>query len=286
MPHYITEALIDSARALPFLLVIYFAIEFVEYRFGKSLRARISGRNPLSPFVAALLGCIPQCGFSVVGSTLYVRRLVTVGTLLAIFLSTSDEAVPVILAQPGHAHMIAPLFATKIIIAVVFGYAADALISRRRTAGAPQPAHEAAGCCGHHVGRKVRKRELILHPLRHTATVFVFLFLASAGINAAIEHVGEANLHSVLLGRSLWQPVIAALVGLIPNCAASVAITQLYIKGGIGFGSTIAGLSASAGLGLLVLIKENRPFKDTLRIIALLLAVSIGTGILIQLVYN
>jgi len=286
MPSYVTEALMDSAKALPFLLAIYFAIEYVEYRFGQRLRTKISGKSRLSPFVAALLGCIPQCGFSVVGTTLYVRRLVTVGTLLAVYLSTSDEAVPVILAQPGHIHMIAPLFATKIIIAVVVGYTADALMSRRRIAEKTLPVEEAPGCCGHHVGRKASKRELIIHPLRHTAMVFFFLFLVSVGINAAIAHVGEANLHSALLGRSLWQPVITALVGLIPNCAASVAITQLYIKGGIGFGSTIAGLSASAGLGLLVLVKENRPFADTLRLIALLLIASIGAGIFIQLIYN
>jgi hypothetical protein len=145
---------------------------------------------------------------------------------------------------------------------------------------------EGRGCCEHHVIGEDRKRGMLIHPLVHTAKVFVFILAVSLAINALIYRVGEHNLARVLLAHSPLQPVITALVGLIPNCAASVAITQVFLKGGISYGSAIAGLSASGGLGLLVLMKENHNPRDTARILGLLLGISIAVGIVIQYVYG
>jgi len=295
MNELILDALFDSLKMLPFLFAVYLFIELLEYRFGQKLRSKVAHAKRYGPLIGAMLGLFPQCGFSVIGASLYVRRLVTIGTMVAIFLATSDEAIPVILAQPGHMHLLAPLLGVKFVIAVVTGYVLDLLIFKNQQLAEHQnSAHhdcpdcetvvvEEHGCCGHHVSEGKKKFELILHPVKHTMSVFVFIFAVTILLNLIIDRVGEEHLSDFLLGNSLLQPVFAALVGLIPSCAASVAITQVYIAGGIGFGSAIAGLSASGGIGLLVLIRETKSLKQTLKIIGILFAVSALSGVIIQL---
>lgn len=289
----IKEALIDSLKLVPFLLVIYIVIAWLEYRFGKTIQTDIRKAGRMGPLLGALFGCLPQCGFSVVGSALYTRGLVTTGTLLAVFLSTSDEAVPIIMADPGRIGLVLPLLITKVALALIAGFAVDGF-SRRKLPAALEAEHdhpheepdeeapiEVDACCGHHLPDVDVKRTLIWHPLLHTAQVFAVLFVISIGINWLVGEEG-ANLGQLLGLGSLWQPIVAALVGLIPNCGASVALTDVYLNGGLSFGAVIAGLSTSGGLGLLVLLKENRDHKDTLRVLGLLVAISIAAGILIQ----
>lgn len=288
MPELFKEALYDSARLLPFLFFVYLAIEVAEFKFGNFIRSRLAHANKKGPLFGALFGSIPQCGFSVVGTALYTRRLTTLGTLLAIYLSTSDEALPIILSQGKHISLIIPLLLTKITVALVCGFAIDRLFFKK--ARAPEPSEsdlmtEAEhGCCQHHVTEGKKKIELLIHPIRHTLTVFIFLLITSFIINVVISRYGMENLGPILMKDSILQPVITALIGLIPNCAASVAITQIYLEGGISYGSLISGLSASAGLGLLLLIKENKNIADTLKVIGLLLFISILTGIIFQAV--
>lgn len=285
------DALIDSAKMIPFLLAVYILVEWLEYRYGSTIRERIQHAAKAGPILGALFGCVPQCGFSVLASAMYTRRIITIGTMLAVFLSTSDEAVPVILAQPNKVGLIIPLICTKVLIAVIAGYAVDiSLRSYRKKIVLEDPVeleemHE-RGCCEHHVTGEGHWRELLVHPLMHTAKVFVFVFLVTLGINYLVTTVGQPHLDKLLLQHSPLQPVLTAIVGLIPNCAASVAITQVFIKGGISYGSTISGLCASGGLGLLVLLKENNNLKDTLKVLGLLFAISVAVGIAIQYIYG
>lgn len=285
------DALIDSAKMVPFLLFVYLMVEWLEYQYGTSIRARIQHAAKAGPAVGAAFGCVPQCGFSVIASAMYTRRVITIGTLLAVYLSTSDEAVPVIMAQPSKLHHILPLICTKLVIAVLAGYAIDlALRSYRNgvTVKDPEALEEIKerGCCEHHVTGDGHWRELLVHPLKHTAKVFVFVFLVTLGLNYLIFSVGQSHLSRLLLQHSPFQPVLTALVGLIPNCAASVAITQVFLKGGISYGSAISGLCASGGMGLLVLLKENHDPRDTARVLGLLLSISIAAGIIIQYIYG
>lgn len=308
------DAFVDSLNMVPFLLLIYFVVEWLEGRFGTAIQQRIRWAGKAGPLLGALFGCIPQCGFSVVGSALYTRRLVTTGTLLAVFLSTSDEAVPVILAQRRF-DVIGWILLTKIIVAIVAGYLVDVFQHRAfpvheeiaagipDVAGSPpvgpgsavqtgelhaleEPEEEihVDACCGHHVAEESRPRKHWLHPLRHTAQVFLFIFLVSLGINLLLYfvRVQGGDINRFLLGGTAWQPVVTAIFGLIPNCAASVAIAELYLKNGIGFGAAVAGLCSSAGLGILVLLKDNQRPGDTLRVIGLLLGASIATGLFLQ----
>lgn len=285
----VTDAFFDTFKMIPFLLLIYCLVEWIEQRYGRSIQARVAQAAKSGPAVGSVFGCVPQCGFSVLASAMYTRRFITIGTLLAVYLSTSDEAVPVILAQPSKARIVIPIVLTKLVIGIIGGYAVDlALKSYRKPLGKTDLAglravHE-KGCCEHHVSSGGESRESLLHPLIHTLKVFLFIFLVTVGINYLVACVGERNLGRVLLHNSVLQPVLAAIIGLIPNCAASVAITQLYLKGGISFGSAISGLCASGGLGILVLLKENHDARDTARVLGLLVGISVFVGIAIQYV--
>ena len=289
----ITEALIDTAKLVPFLAAIYFVVGFLEYRYGDRTGHVLRDLGALGPIVGALLGCIPQCGFSVVASALYVKRGISVGTLLAVFLSTSDEAVPVLLSMPDKAKMVGVLIAIKLVIAIAVGVGLDYVIrvcqARRSKEAIPKASSVAvvkdhAGCCSHGLdGRPTKVQALFLHPLRHTAKIFLFLLLLTLVLNFVVQQMGPERIGAVLLQGTIFQPILASLIGLVPNCFASVLLAELYAKGSISFGALVAGLCAGGGLGILVLLKENGDFKDTVFVIGLLLTVSVVSGILIQL---
>ena len=289
----ITEALIDTAKLVPFLAAIYFVVGFLEYRYGDRTGHALRDLGAFGPIVGALLGCIPQCGFSVVASALYVKRGISAGTLLAVFLSTSDEAVPVLLSMPDKARMVGVLIAIKLVIAIAAGVGLDYLMrvcqARRSKAAIPKASSVAvvkdhAGCCSHGLdGRPTKVQALFLHPLRHTAKIFLFLLLLTLVLNFIVQQMGPERIGAVLLQGTIFQPILASLIGLVPNCFASVLLAELYAKGSISFGALVAGLCAGGGLGVLVLLKENGDFKDTVFVIGLLLTVSVVSGILIQL---
>jgi hypothetical protein len=289
------DSFIDTVKLVPLLGLVYFLVGFLEYRYGDRMGDFITRFGPFGPVAGAIFGCIPQCGFSVVASALYVKRLITPGTLLAVFLSTSDEAVPVFLSIPGKIGMVASLIVIKVAIAVTAGIIVDLLI-RRQAVVAPIAAPgafsqdasgEQCGCCSHGLSGKLPKiKALVLHPLLHTAKIFVFLFILAAVFNFAMESLGEGRISSILLRGSFLQPFLTAFIGLVPSCFTSVLLAGLYIKGVITFGSLVAGLSAGCGLGLLVLIKENQDRKDTLRIIGLLLAFSILAGVALSVILS
>ena len=290
MKEIFLNALSDSAGMIPFLLVIYFVVEWFERKFGGNIEHRLRKSAKAGPALGALFGCVPQCGFSVVAASFYSRRMITTGTLLAVLLSTSDEAIPVMLAHPGQSRTVITLLITKLVIGVTAGYLIDLLMRRRNSAEVAHvdrdDEHHELGCCNHRLSGKTSRWQLLKHPLIHTAKIFVFIFVVTLGINGLIAAVGQENIGCVLLRHSLLQPFLAALVGLIPNCAASVAIATMFLKGGLSYGSAVAGLCCSGGLGLLVLLRENRDFKDTLRIILLLLFISTAVGLAIQLLYG
>ncbi len=296
------DALIDSAKMLPLLFIIYVGIELLEYKFGNKIKKSVQKAGKAGPLLGAAAGSLPQCGFSVITTALYSQRLVTIGTLLAVYLATSDEAIPVILSQPDQAKILLPLILTKVGIALFAGYAIDLFFRKRNkqtlahidsySSGHDSPEHHheevdnETACCGHHTSTLTKKfplKEIFLHPIIHTLKIFVFIFLVSFLINFILFILGGDVLAKILLSGTIFQPLIAALVGLIPNCASSVAITELYLQGAISYGSVIAGLSASGGLGLLVLFKEEKNKAEIWKIVALLFAISALSGIIIQL---
>ncbi|PIP22774.1 MAG: hypothetical protein COZ91_00840 [Candidatus Nealsonbacteria bacterium CG_4_8_14_3_um_filter_39_7] len=301
MEEIFLDALMDSFKMVPLLLIIYIGIELIEYRFGNRIREKIQKAGAVGPAIGAIAGSFPQCGFSVVATALYTQRLVTVGTLMAVYLSTSDEAIPIILAQPDKTGIILPLISTKIFIALMAGYAIDSAFrkeNKKILAHIESYAHskddkdhhhesviEEKACCGHSasaLAKGFNPKEIFFHPVIHTFKIFVFIFAVSFLINFAIFQIGEEAFGKLFLSNSFLQPFLMGLVGLIPNCVASVAITQLYLGGLISFGSVIAGLCASGGLGILVLFREEKDKKNVFRILLLLFGISVSSGLIIQ----
>ena len=286
---WVLDAVLDSIHMLGFLFVVFLVIELIEFYYSGKMYKIVSASKKSGPILGALAASVPQCGFSMIASTLYTKKLITRGTLLAVYLATSDEALPVLLSEPEKLSLVLPLVFTKIAIALIAGYSVDFFLKNDKTLpktlqDAPEDEH-GYGCCNHEVGRP-RKRDILLHPVMHTLNVFIFVLIITLLINYGVFRAGgEENLGHYFLSDSIFQPVITALFGLIPNCAVSIAITLMLMKGAIGFGSAIAGLCSGAGLGLLVLYKKNSSFKDSLKITGILLLISIISGILIQTFY-
>lgn len=266
----------DALRMLPFLFVAFLVIEALEHYSTDFTRRVLTKVEKAGPVVGALAGCIPQCGFSVAAANLYAGGIISVGTLLSVFIATSDEAVLIMLGNPGRGKEVFGLLGTKIVLAILAGYVADLFfkryISTEKEDGA-LCAH--CGCHEHNAG--------IFKPaLNHTVKISIYLFVFTVALNLCIELVGVERLSDYLLGDTWFQPAVTALVGLIPNCAASVILTQAYLSGAISFASVIAGLCSGAGIGLIVLCKVNENRRENLKILGTLYILSVLSGVLLQ----
>jgi len=298
----IYESLIDSARMIPFLLMIYIGIELFEYKFGNSIKKLVQKAAGAGPFAGAIAGAFPQCGFSVMATALYTQRLATIGTLLAVYISTSDEAIPIMMSYPDGYKLLIPFIATKIFIGTAAGYFIDLAFRKENRlvlshieavqTGADEVGHhhelisDEVACCGHiadSTSKKFNPRQIILHPILHTLKIFAFIFIISFSFGLAMDSFGRSAVTEWFAAAALFQPLIAALIGLIPNCAASVLITELYLGGAISYGAALAGLCASGGLGLLVLAREEKDKKKVIIIVVMLFGISVLAGYATQL---
>lgn len=272
------DTLTDALKMLPFLFAAFCLMELLEHHAGEKLSRFFARAGKAGPAVGAVLGCVPQCGFSVLSANLYAGGVITLGTLCAVFLSTSDEAVLLLAATPSAAPDILKLLLAKVLIGVAAGYLVDFLF-RKKADSALQLKdlcdHEHCGC--HEHGGVLRPA------LLHTAKMFGFVFLITLVLNFLVEFLGHERLEALLLHDSVFQPFLTALFGLIPNCAASVLLTQLYLEGALQFGAVVAGLCTGAGAGLLVLFRENRNPKDNLKILGILYVAAVVPGVVLQI---
>ena len=281
LPHLLLHSFLDALKMLPFLFAAYLVLEFIEHRSSSKLE-KVLGSRRLGVLGGALLGCLPQCGFSVAASNFYAGRVISVGTLAAVFLATSDEAVLLMLAHPEAYPMMAVLLGTKLAVGIAAGFGIDLLFRRfgQKKEGAEEAIHDLCGQEHCHC-----EHGICLSALRHTVSLFLFLFVVLFAIEFCVEWIGEERLASLLLEGSVFQPFAAALVGFIPNCAGSVLLTELYLAGGISFGSVVAGLCTGAGVGWLVLWRVNRRWKENLCFMAALYVVAVAAGLLLQLFF-
>ncbi len=276
------HALIESARMLPFLFVTFLLMEFLEHKAGDKLvdfLRKSGGGRTGSAAVGALVGCVPQCGFSVAASNLYAGRVITAGTLIAVFLSTSDEAVPVLLAHPEMAGEIWKLLLAKVIIAAAAGIAVDIIFKLLKV----KTDDESIGELCSESGCGCENHGIWYSALKHMLSIAVFILIVNLVMGTVMALVGEENVKHFLESMGVFQPLLAGLVGMIPNCAASVLITELYADGAIEFGTAIAGLCTGAGIGLAVLYRANKSLKENLIITGIVYAVGTVSGIIINL---
>ncbi len=283
LPDWICDALIDSINTVPFLFTVFIFIEIFEYYFANKINDFMKKSEKTGPLIGSLAAVIPQCGFSIIASSLYTNKLITRGTLIAIYLATSDEALPVLLSYPETINFILPVITVKLVVAILGGYFIDLFFKTSINKNFIEQIPE-EGCCKHDIITN-NKTNLWLHPVIHTLNVFAFILIITLILNFFIKDTAIIDfLNNPNVTLKLLQPIITAVIGLIPNCAVSIALTMMLIKGTITFGAVIAGLCSNAGLGLLVLLRKNSSFKDSVWIILSLLLISIIVGILLTIV--
>ena len=289
MKDVILDALFDSLKVFGILLVFYFIWSFIEDKMSKKL----FNNHKFSPVIGALSGSIPQCGISVLASDLYIKRHIAMGTLLAVFIATSDEALPILLSQPSAIKAVGPLLVVKIITAIAIGYLVNAFHHKEI-----EHIHEhldhcdhedetITGCCYHHVhesGTENKIEEHVWHPLYHAFKIFGYVLIINLVFSILIYYIGEDKIMDIFNSNKYLTPLFATLVGLIPNCASSVIITELFIGGVIPFGATVAGLTVNAGMGLFMLYRHNKNVKKNLLITGILVLTGLVVGYALLLI--
>lgn len=283
----IIDTIIDSIKLLPFLFITYLIMEYIEHKTKEKTKNIIKKSGKFGPFFGGILGIFPQCGFSAAAANLYAGRVITLGTLIAIFLSTSDEMLPVLISEAVPITTILQILAIKLIIGIITGFVIDFIIqilSKKQKANKQEVKEEIGNICEHehcHCEESILKSSI-----KHTINIFFFILIISFLINVIIYLIGEENLSSLILNMKFIGPVIAGLVGLIPNCAGSVILTQLYLGQVISFGSMIGGLLVGSGIGILILFRVNKNIKENFKILGMLYVIGVVCGILIDLIIN
>ncbi len=270
----IADSCADSIRLLPFLFFTYLMMEYLEHRAGERMQDVIRKSGKAGPAIGGLLGVFPQCGFSAAASNLYAGRIISLGTLMAVFLSTSDEMLPIMISENVGLPIMGKILAVKVFFAVFAGFGID-LVYRRKDKDM-QIEHL---CERHHCHCE---RGIWKSALHHTLEVFIYILLISFVLNLVIALIGEETLGALILHQPVAGVLIAALVGMIPNCAASVIVTKLYLGGVLGAGALIAGLLSGTGVGYLVLLKVNDDRRENLRILFLLYGIGVMAGVIVE----
>ena len=276
MKEIIIDTLVDSLKLLPFLFVAFFIIELIEHKLDKKNKDLIAKNTKFGPTIGALLGLVPQCGFSVMATNLYVTRIISLGTLIAIYLSTSDEMIPILLADGSSFKTIALILSIKFIIGMLSGYFIDLFLRKQKKPKEDYEICENENChC---------EKSLLVSYLIHTLKILVFLIIITFILNVLFEYVGNDALTNIFMKNSIFGPFLTSLIGLIPNCGSSIIISKLYLEGMISLGATISGLLTGSGVALLVLFRTNKNLKENLLILMLVYLIGALSGIIIGLI--
>ena len=276
--HSLEHSLLDSIKLLPFLFIAFLIIELIEHKLSDKTKKVISKSGKFGPILGSLLGLIPQCGFSVVATNLYITRIVSLGTLISIYLSTSDEMLVILLSKNASISTIIPLLAVKFFVGMISGFIIDFILRNKKKKSETYSICEDEHCgCEH-------EENLFKSSFIHTIKTFVFIFIVTFIITLLFELFGEDHLSKILLKDTLLSPFITSLIGLIPNCASSVILTELYLSGAINFASIISGLLTGSGVAILVLFKTNKNLKENFSILGLVYFIGVLTGIIITII--
>lgn len=267
------DGLIDTLKVFPFLLISFYIIEILEHTINSNKRLESSGKY--GPLLGSLLGIIPQCGIASIATNLYVTGIITLGTLISVFLSTSDEMIPILLSEKVSIKLILIILGIKLVVGLVSGLLIDLVYPRKIKSHYEICEEEHCHCDDHK----------FISAFKHTINISFFILVINVLLNMVFNYGLNDYLSSLLLKDSIFSPIITSLIGLIPNCASSIVITKLYLASSISFGSMIAGLLTNSGIALVVLFKTNRNFKENINIILLTYFIGTVIGIILNILH-
>lgn len=277
MLEVIIDALLDSIKLVPFLFIVYLIMEYIEHKAGSKTIKVVEKSGRAGPIMGSVLGAFPQCGFSVMASNLYVAGIISIGTLISIFVSTSDEMMPIMISSGMEVSKILKIIGLKVFIALIFGFMIDLILYKKNK----KAKKEISNLCEHehcHCNDNIIKSSL-----KHTFNILIFIIAVNVLVNLLIYFVGEKSISGLFVQSTVLGPIVSGIIGMIPNCASSVIITELYINGTINFGSLMSGLIINSGVGLIVLFRLNKKYKENFIILGLLYLISIISGIIINI---
>jgi len=277
MKEIILDTLIDVLKLLPFLFVAFLIMEYIEHKFSKKSKKKIEKAGKYGPLVGSILGAVPQCGFSVMATNLYATRIISVGTLISIYLSTSDEMLPILISEHASGTVILKILLIKVTIGMICGVIIDFLLRKKN-----KKEYEIQDfCLENHCDCE---HGILKSSIKHTLNIALFILIITLVLNTGVHYLGEDKISKLFLKDSIFSPFISSLIGLIPNCGASVILTELYLNGVISLSSCIAGLLTGSGVALAVLFKVNKRLKENVRIILLIYFIGVLSGMIIHLI--
>ena len=272
------DAIIDTVKILPFLFITYLIMEYIEHKMSEKSKTTIKKAGKWGPLLGSTVGIIPQCGFSASATNLYSARVISLGTLIAVYLSTSDEMIPIFISEKVPVLTLVKILAIKFIIGIIFGFIIDLLLRKKNNQEEKIEEiceHEHCHC---------EENGILKSAIKHTVNILIYIFVITLIINFMVEWVGEDNIATFVGNHAILGPAISSLIGLIPNCAASVILTNLYIQNIISGASLVAGLLTGAGVGLIILFRTNKNIKENIAIVGLLYVIGVLSGIILQLI--
>ena len=273
----ILETILDTIKLIPFLFVAFLIIELIEHKLTNKNKKILGKTKKFGSIIGALLGIIPQCGFSAMATNLYITRIVSLGTLISIYLSTSDEMLPILISKNVNPTIIIKILLIKVLFAIVYGIIIDIIISKRKK----KEKENYQICEDEHCDCN---KGILKPAIKHTLNISLFILIINFIINILFTYIGEDFLSKLLLKNSLFSPFITSLIGLIPNCGASVILTELYLNNAIELSSLISGLLTGSGTALIILFKGNKNIKENIFIVVLLYLLGSISGIIINLI--
>ena len=278
MKDIILDTLLDTLKLIPFLFITFLILEYIEHKFSKKNKDKISKAGKFGPILGSILGAFPQCGFSVMATNLYMARIITIGTLISVYLSTSDEMLPILISERVSLTVILKFIVIKVIIGMICGIILDLIFNKKNKVNE----NKIEEFCTEHNCNCNQNHSILKSSMKHTLNIVLFIAIVTFILNTGFHFLGEEKISKLFLKDNLFSPFVSSLIGLIPNCGASVILTQLYLNKVISFASSISGLLTGSGVALLVLFKVNKDKKENFKILLILYLIGALSGIIIE----
>ena len=280
MIEILQDTLIDAIKLIPFLFITYLIMEYIEHKTNQKVKNKIKRAGKYGPIIGGIVGIFPQCGFSVSATNLYAARVITLGTLLSVYLTTSDEMLPILISESIPLSIILTILGIKLFIGIISGIIIDFVLTN--IINKKQENEKIEEICRHEHCHC--EEGILISSFKHTVNIFIYVTITTLIINCIIHLIGEENIINFISNNTIFGPIISGLIGLIPNCASSVIITELYIKNIISMPILISGLLVNSGVGILVLFRTNNNLKQNIKIISLLYIIGVISGLILEII--